>query len=172
MRHSHATSAEHKAHAPRSVRCYVLTISDSKTPETDTSGQTIRELLTAGGHQVTGHSIVRDEPSQVQEVLEAQCRDPHVQAIIMTGGTGITSRDSTYEAIEGFLDKRLPGFGELFRFLSYQEIGAAAMLSRTQAGVARGRLIFSLPGSPHACRLALEKLIVPELGHMVHEVNR
>lgn len=163
---------EHKAHAPRTVRCVVCTISDSKTPETDTSGQLLQELLRGAGHEVVGYHLVRDEASQVHGVIHAACTNPAVQAVIFTGGTGITSRDRTFEAIEALLEKRLPGFGELFRMLSYQEIGPAAMLSRAQAGVRAGRLVFSLPGSPAACRLALERLILPELGHMVREVNR
>lgn len=167
-----STPEEHKRHAPRSVGCFVLTISDTKTAETDVSGRLIRELLEKAGHEVVGSKIVKDEPSQVEAVVREGCADRRVQAIVMTGGTGITSRDSTFEAVEGMLEKRLPGFGELFRLLSYQEIGPAAMLSRSQAGVAKGRILFSLPGSPNACRLALEKLIVPELGHLVSEVNR
>ncbi|HSE93369.1 MAG TPA: MogA/MoaB family molybdenum cofactor biosynthesis protein [Methylomirabilota bacterium] len=150
----------------------MLTISDSKTPETDTSGALIRSLLEGGGHRVAGSSIVRDEPVDVQRVIRGAVTDPAVQVIVMTGGTGITSRDSTYEAVEELLDKRLPGFGELFRMLSYQEIGAAAMLSRAQLGVHQGRILVSLPGSPNACRLALEKLLIPELGHLLREVNR
>ena len=163
---------EHKAHAPASVGCFVLTISDSKTPETDTSGALIRELVSAAGHRVTGHAIVKDEPDQVAAVIRSGCAAPSVEAFILTGGTGITSRDSTYEAIEALLDKRLAGFGELFRMLSYQEVGAAAMLSRAQGGVVQGRVLFSLPGSPNACRLALEKLIIPELPHLLREVRR
>jgi len=150
----------------------VLTVSDSKTAETDTSGALIRELLAAAGHSVVGQAIVTDEPAQVTAAVERGCADPRIQAFIMTGGTGITSRDSTFEAVEALLEKRLTGFGEIFRMLSYQEIGAAAMLSRAQAGVVRGRLLFSLPGSPNACRLALEKLILPELGHLIREVGR
>jgi molybdenum cofactor biosynthesis protein B len=167
-----ATPREHKAHAPRSTACFVLTISDTKTPGTDTSGALIRELLQAAGHRVTGSAIVRDEPAEVQRIVREQCGTPEVQAVIMTGGTGVTSRDSTFEAVEALLEKRLPGFGELFRMLSYQEIGAAAMLSRAQAGVRAGRIVVSLPGSPNACRLALEKLLIPELPHLVREVNR
>ena len=163
---------EHKAHAPASVGCFVLTISDSKTPETDTSGALIRDLVSAAGHRVTGHAIVKDEPDQVAAVIRSGCAAPSVEAFILTGGTGITSRDSTYEAIEAVLDKRLAGFGELFRMLSYEEIGAAAMLSRAQGGVVQGRVLFSLPGSPNACRLALEKLIIPELPHLIREVRR
>jgi molybdenum cofactor biosynthesis protein B len=163
---------EHKAHAPRVGRCVVVTVSDSKTPETDTSGRLIQELLRGAGHEVAGYEVVRDEPREVRRVLEAACRTPGIDGVILTGGTGITSRDQTFEAIEALLDKRLPGFGELFRLLSYQEIGSAAMLSRAQAGVRARRLIFSLPGSPVACRLALERLILPELGHLLREVNR
>jgi molybdenum cofactor biosynthesis protein B len=165
-------AAEHRATSPRVIGCFVLTISDSKTPETDTSGMLIRELLTAGGHGVVGHAIVRDEPAQVAAVIREGCADPAIQAFVLTGGTGVTSRDSTFEAVEALLDKRLIGFGELFRMLSYQEIGAAAMMSRAQAGVVSGRALFSLPGSPNACRLALEKLIVPELGHLLREISR
>lgn len=167
-----ATPREHRAHAPRSVACFVLTISDTKTPDTDTGGALVRELLGAGGHEVAGSAIVRDEPADVQRVVREQCANPAVQAVITTGGTGITSRDSTFEAIAALLEKRLPGFGELFRMLSYQEIGPAAMLSRAQAGVRGGRIVVSLPGSPGACRLALEKLLIPELGHLVREVGR
>lgn len=163
---------EHKATAPRSIGCFVLTISDSKTEATDTSGQLIRELLSGAGHTVVGHAIVRDEPTQVTGLIRKGCADAAVEAFILTGGTGVTSRDSTYEAVEVLLDKRLSGFGELFRMLSYQEIGAAAMMSRAQGGVVQGRALFSLPGSPNACRLALEKLILPELGHVLREVRR
>ena len=167
-----AVPQEHRAQAPASVGCFVLTISDTKTFETDTSGALIRELLNAAGHRITGHAIVKDEPAQVAAVIRSGCAAPSVEAFILTGGTGITSRDSTYEAIEALLDKRLAGFGELFRMLSYQEIGAAAMLSRAQGGVVQGRVLFSLPGSPNACRLALEKLIIPELPHLIREVRR
>jgi molybdenum cofactor biosynthesis protein B len=112
-----------------------------------------------------GSGIVRDEPVEVQRVIREACADPGVQSVILTGGTGITSRDSTFEAVDAILDKRLPGFGELFRMLSYQDVGAAAMLSRAQMGIHARRIVVSLPGSPNACRLALEKLLVPELPH-------
>jgi molybdopterin adenylyltransferase len=167
-----ATAREHKATAPASVACYVLTVSDTKTPETDTSGAVIRELLTAAGHRVAGSSIVRDEPADVARLVKAACADPAVHAVILTGGTGITSRDSTFEAVEALLDKRLPGFGELFRMLSFAEVGAAAMLTRAQMGIHARRIVVSLPGSPNACRLALEKLLIPELGHLLREVSR
>jgi molybdenum cofactor biosynthesis protein B len=167
-----STPEEHKAQAPRVVGCFVLTVSDTKTPETDTSGAVIRDLLGAAGHPVVGSAVVRDEPAEVARVVREAAAHADVQAVILTGGTGITSRDSTYEAIEALLDKRLPGFGELFRMLSYQEVGAAAMLSRAQMGIHRRRIVVSLPGSPQACRLALEKLLIPELPHLVREVSR
>jgi len=167
-----ATPREHKATAPSSVACYVLTVSDTKTAETDTSGALIRELLLAAGHRVVGGAIVRDEPREVARLVRSAGADPQVQAVILTGGTGITSRDSTFEAVEALLDKRLPGFGELFRVLSFAEVGAAAMLSRAQMGIHARRIVVSLPGSPSACRLALEKLLIPELGHLLREVSR
>jgi len=167
-----STPLEHKATAPRSIGCWVLTVSDTKTPDTDTSGQLIRKLLTDAGHQVVGSSIVRDEPKDVQRVIREACANDAVRAVLVTGGTGITSRDSTYEAIEAMLDKRLPGFGELFRMLSYQEIGSAAMMSRAQLGVHARRIVVSMPGSPNACRLALEKLVIPELSHLIREASR
>jgi molybdenum cofactor biosynthesis protein B len=167
-----ATPREHKATAPTTVVCYVLTVSDTKTPETDTSGAVIRELLGAAGHRIAGSAIVRDEPLEVTRLVRGACADPQVQAVILTGGTGITSRDSTFEAVEALLDKRLPGFGELFRMLSFAEVGAAAMLSRAQMGIHARRIVVSLPGSPNACRLALEKLLIPELGHLLREVSR
>jgi molybdopterin adenylyltransferase len=154
----------------------VLTISDTRTDATDTGGRAIATLLTEAGHQIVAKSILRDEPLQVQRVILAYVADPNertrAQAIITTGGTGITSRDSTYEAVVALFEKQLDGFGELFRMLSYQEIGAAAMLSRACAGVLQKRVILSLPGSEHAVRLAMTKLILPELGHLVREVSR
>jgi len=167
-----ATAREHRATAPETVGCFVLTISDTKTPETDTSGTVIRELLAAAGHLVIDSAIVRDEPADVQRIVREACANPGVRAVVLTGGTGITSRDSTFEAVEALLDKRLPGFGELFRMLSYGEVGAAAMLSRAQMGICARRIVVSLPGSPNACRLALEKLLIPELPHLVREVSR
>jgi molybdopterin adenylyltransferase len=172
MNRPDSTPLEHKATAPRSIGCWVLTVSDTKTPETDTSGEVIRRLLLEAGHRVIGSAIVHDEPKDVQRVIREACANDEVGAVIATGGTGITSRDSTYEAIEALLDKRLPGFGELFRMLSYQEVGAAAMLSRAQLGVHARRIVVSLPGSPNACRLALEKLVIPELSHLIREVSR
>jgi molybdenum cofactor biosynthesis protein B len=167
-----STPREHKATAPKSVGCFVMTVSDTKNPETDTSGALIRELLTAAGHRIAGSVIVRDEPAEVARLVRDACARSDVQTVILTGGTGITSRDSTYEAVEALLDTRLPGFGELFRMLSFQEVGAAAMLSRAQMGLHARRIVVSLPGSPNACRLALEKLLIPELGHLLREASR
>jgi molybdenum cofactor biosynthesis protein B len=163
---------EHRADAPRSVRCFVLTISDTRTEATDTSGRAIADLLAAAGHVVTARRIVRDDPDEVTLQLVKELQGGHAQVIITTGGTGITSRDSTYEAVADLLEKRLDGFGELFRMLSFQEIGAAAMLTRACAGVARGKAIFVLPGSEAAVRLAMTRLILPELGHIVRELSR
>ena len=172
MSASDATPREHKATAPKTVGCFVLTVSDTKTAETDTSGKLIRDLLTAAGHRVVDSRIVRDEPAEVARIVRDACTRDDVQAVVLTGGTGITSRDSTFEAVEALLDKRLPGFGELFRMLSFQEIGAAAMLSRAQMGLHARRIVASLPGSPNACRLALERLLIPELGHLLREASR
>jgi molybdenum cofactor biosynthesis protein B len=163
---------EHKRQAPASVRCYVLTISDTRTEETDTGGRAIREILHAAGHQLAGRAIVRDDPDLVRNAIERQLANPDVQVIITTGGTGIAARDSTYEAVSGLLTKRLDGFGELFRMLSFQQIGPAAMLSRACAGLVAGRIVAALPGSEAAVRLAMEQLLIPELGHLVHEANR
>ena len=166
------SQAEHKARAPISVRCFIVTVSDTRTEETDTSGRAIAELLDAAGHIVTGRAMVKDEASLVREAVRRQLASPDVQAIIATGGTGITSRDSTYEAISALLEKRLDGFGELFRMLSFEQIGAAAMMSRACAGLAAGHIVVSLPGSEAAVRLAMERLLIPELGHLVQQASR
>jgi len=163
---------EHKAHAPVSVSCFVLTVSDTRTDANDTGGQAIRELLETGGHRITGHAIVRDDPDAVTSAVAGWLSDARTQVIITTGGTGITSRDGTFETIDRLLEKRLTGFGELFRMLSYEQIGAAAMMSRAIAGTVRGKAIFVLPGSPDAVRLAMTKLILPELGHVVQQLGR
>ena len=166
------SQGEHKASAPAHVTCFVLTVSDTRTEATDTSGRTIGELLTAAGHRVAGRAIVKDEPAEVIRVVSDQLSNGDVQVIITTGGTGITSRDSTFEALSELVEKRIEGFGELFRMLSYHDIGPAAMLSRASAGVARGKVIVSLPGAEGAVRLAMSKLLIPELGHLVQQVSR
>jgi molybdenum cofactor biosynthesis protein B len=164
--------ATHRANAPVSVRCAVLTISDTRTLETDSGGASLVRRLTEAGHEVCARGLVPDDPVHVQGWIQRQRARDDVQAILTTGGTGVTSRDSTYEAIFQMLDKPIPGFGELFRMLSYEEIGAAAMLSRACAGVSQCRVIIALPGSEAAIRLALDKLVLPELGHLVREASR
>jgi molybdenum cofactor biosynthesis protein B len=163
---------DHKASSPRSIACAVLTISDTRTTETDESGRMTRDLLERAGHRVAHAEILPDDPSRVAAVIGSLLVRDDVEAVLINGGTGISPRDSTHEAVLGLLDRRLDGFGELFRALSYDEIGAAAMLSRALAGTARGRVLFSMPGSPAAVRLALEKLILPELGHIVGEARK
>jgi molybdenum cofactor biosynthesis protein B len=163
---------DHKRHAPHVVRCFVLTISDTRTEDNDTAGRAIVDLLAAAGHEIGGRAIVRDEAEEVREIVSGQIADPSVDAVITTGGTGITSRDTSYEAVTSLLDKRLDGFGEIFRMLSYQQIGAAAMMSRAVAGLAGQTIVIALPGSEAAVRLAMEKLVVPELTHMVQQARK
>jgi len=163
---------EHRAEAPRVVRCGVVTVSDTRTLETDTAGQTIVDMLAAAGHAVVRRQIVRDEPGPMRALLESLRDRPDVDVVLMTGGTGLGSRDQTFETVTGLLDKPLPGFGELFRMLSYEEIGAAAMLSRATGGLIGRTVLLTMPGSRAAVRLAMEKLILPELGHLVREARR
>ena len=162
---------QHHAGPRRAVACAILTVSDTRTPATDGSGRRIRELLEAAGHRVAGYAIVPDEPARIRAELETLLARDDVEAVIVSGGTGLAPRDTTYEVVSGLLEKQLDGFGELFRMLSYQAVGPAAMLSRAAAGVARGRVVVSLPGAPAAVELALQKLLLPELGHMVHLVR-
>ena len=163
--------AEHRAHAPAQVSTYVVTCSDSRDEARDESGRVLREGLEAAGHLVSGHRLVKDEPEAIRAAL-ADAQGVGARAILFTGGTGVGRRDSTVETLEALFEKRLPGFGELFRMLSFQEVGTAAMLSRATAGTYQGMVVFALPGSKHAVRLALEKLILPELGHLVRELTR
>jgi molybdopterin adenylyltransferase len=160
-----------QAELQQAIRCGVITISDTRTPDTDTSGIAIRALLEAAGHTVTHYQIIKDEPDQiaalVRELSSSSC-----QVILTNGGTGIARRDSTFEAIDAQIEKRLPGFGELFRMLSYGEIGPAAMLSRATAGIIGGTLVFCMPGSTGAVRLAMERLIIPQLPHLIWETVR
>lgn len=165
-----ASTQEHRAQAPESVTCAVITVSDTRTPETDRSGALIRERLTEAGHQVVAYRIVPDEPDQVGALIDELAGTCDV--IILNGGTGIARRDTTYDAVAARLEKRLDGFGELFRMLSYAEIGAAAMLSRAVAGVYRDTLLFLTPGSSNAVALAMDKLIIPEIAHMVYEIRK
>jgi len=150
----------------------ILTVSDTRTIDTDESGTLIRDLAEKAGHVVHEREIVPDDPARIRETLTALLATRAVQAILVTGGTGISGRDRTHQAIAPLLDAVLPGYGEIFRQLSYQEIGAAAMLSRAVAGVASGKPVFSMPGSARGVRLAMEKLILPEIGHVVAEATR
>jgi molybdenum cofactor biosynthesis protein B len=155
----------HHAHDVAAIACGILTVSDTRTEADDHSGQRIRALLEAAGHRVAYYRIVKDEPPQITALIDAAPRE--VEAIICSGGTGVARRDTTYEAITRLLDKEISGFGELFRMLSWEQVGAAAMLSRATAGIAGHRALFSLPGSTNAVELAMTKLIVPQLGHIV-----
>lgn len=168
-----STSAEeHRAQAPRAVRCAVVTVSDTRTPETDRSGELIRGRLSSFEHQVIDYRIVRDEPAEIGPLLDELAGRSDCDAIILNGGTGIARRDTTYDVVSRRLEKRLDGFGELFRFLSYGEIGPAAMLSRATAGVYRDTLVVLTPGSTNAVALAMDKLVIPELAHMVYEIRK
>ena len=152
------------------VRCSVVTISDTRTMETDRGGQLILDYLDRAGHQVVSRSIVRDEPEEIKTVVRQA--EEQSQAILMTGGTGISPRDNTFDTISRLMDSPIPGYGELFRMLSYQEIGAASMLSRAIAGILGQTVLLTMPGSTAAVKLAMEKLILPELAHLVHEVRK
>ena len=164
--------AEHHALSPAHVQCFVLSMSDTRTAAQDTSAQAIVDLLEAAGHTVVGRTLLKDEPSEVTALVRGEIERRAARVIITTGGTGIAKRDSTYEALVGLFDKTIVGFGELFRMLSFQEIGPAAMLTRATAGVAGGCAIFVLPGSEHAVRLAMTRLILPELGHIARELTK
>ncbi|MGH7230669.1 MAG: MogA/MoaB family molybdenum cofactor biosynthesis protein [Nitrospiraceae bacterium] len=163
---------EHKKHAPQQVGCAVITCSDTRTAETDTSGQLMQRLLKEHGHTVSAYHLVKDEPAEIRRLIDKASENDAVQAILINGGTGISRRDSTFEAVDGLLEKRLEGFGEIFRYLTYQDIGSPAIMSRATAGSFRGRIIISTPGSEGAVRLAMEKLIIPELAHMVQQLTK
>lgn len=162
---------EHRQSSPRAVTFGITTVSDSRTAETDTSGDAICRLVTEKGHKVAGRRIVRDDADEILAALK-EFLEGEAEAVVFTGGTGISSRDVTYETLSPLIDKFLDGFGELFRFLSFNDIGSAAIMSRAFAGTSGGKLVFCLPGSPDAVKLAMEKLILPEIGHLVREVRR
>ncbi len=162
---------EHRSQAPARVRVFVVTLSDSRDAASDTSGAAIRESLERSGHHVTGHDIQREDPRTLAPWLDALLQRDDFDAIVLTGGTGIAPRDSAYELLAARYERPLPGFGEIFRALSYAEIGSAAMASRASAGIAGGKLVFSLPGSRNAVRLAMDQLILPELGHLVGQLR-
>jgi len=167
-----ATHEEHKAQGPAAVRCAVITVSDTRTLETDTGGQGVIVRLTAAGHTVVRREIIPDDPARMRPLLQELAQQSDLDAILMTGGTGITSRDQTFETVSSLLDKPLPGYGEVFRMLSYQDIGPAAILSRAVGGLIGRKVLLTMPGSPAAVRLAMEKIIIPELPHLVREARR
>ncbi len=162
---------EHKEHAPAEVRVAVITVSDSRDEATDESGGVLREAVEAAGHRLVQYAVVRDDVTQILQGLEAALR-AGAEAVVLNGGTGVSRRDVTVEAVAPLLDKTIEGFGDLFRFLSFQKIGSAAMMSRALAGVYRGVVVFCLPGSPDGARLAWDALIAPELPHLVGLVRR
>ncbi len=161
-----AVNQHHRHGAGAHLKLGVITASDTRDAASDESGRLIRELLEGAGHRVAHYEVLPDTPERIAEAVRNGLRE--LDGIIINGGTGIAPRDSTIEAIRPLIDKELEGFGELFRALSYQEIGSAAFLSRALAGIGGGKIIVALPGSPNACRLAMEKLLLPELGHMAH----
>jgi molybdenum cofactor biosynthesis protein B len=163
---------KHREASPERVRVAVLTISDTRTPETDTGGNAIVQLMREAGHEVSRREIVEDDAPRIEVVLQELLTDTSVDAVITTGGTGISARDTTYEVVSRLIDKKLDGFGELFRMLSYKEIGAAAILSRAVAGASGAKFVACLPGSTNAVRLAMEKLLVPEIPHVVFELRK
>jgi molybdopterin adenylyltransferase len=163
--------AEHKAKGKKSIRCFVITVSDTRSEANDTSGQTIKSMLGAEEHQIAGYRIVEDEPAQIEALLNEALATVDVDAVIVNGGTGIAPRDGTYEVVSRLLEKKLDGFGEIFRYLSYLDIGSAAIMSRSAAGSARGKVLISLPGSKGAVTLGMEKLILPEIRHMVSQLQ-
>ncbi len=164
MSHPHAGTE-------RPVAVFVVTCSDSRTLEDDESGKLAERLFSLAGHTVLGRLVVRDEPDEIARALRESLPE-ETEAVLVNGGTGISRRDRTFDALVRLLDKRFDGFGELFRMLSFAEVGPAAMLSRASAGLWNGRVVFSVPGSPAAVRLALEKLILPELSHAVREAAK
>ncbi|MDE3018949.1 MAG: MogA/MoaB family molybdenum cofactor biosynthesis protein [Nitrospirota bacterium] len=163
---------EHKEQAPARVGCMVITCSDTRTSETDTSGWLIRKELEGAGHEVVAYHLVKDEPKLITALIQQAARNKRIQAVLINGGTGISRRDSTFEAVDALLEKRLVGFGEIFRYLTYQDIGSAAIMSRATAGLYKNRIVISTPGSEGAVRLAMEKLVLPELGHMLREATK
>lgn len=163
------SSQEHKTKADAvRLRIAIITVSDTRTPETDKNAQYLRPAIEAAGHIVAAYQIIKDEPADVARLLD----EVHAQVLLFNGGTGFSRRDTTFDALSGKLEKTMPGFGEIFRMLSYQEVGAAAMLSRATAGIYAGKMVFSTPGSPNAVKLAWEKLILPELRHLAWELMR
>ncbi len=162
---------EHKKKAAKSLGIMVITVSDTRDETTDQSGQLIKEMLAEGGHRTVGYQIVKDEPKEIEDLLRQTLGRKDLEVIILNGGTGIAPRDGTYEVVEHLMQKRLDGFGEIFRYLSYQDIGSAAIMSRACAGIAGDKVMISLPGSKGAVQLAMGQLVLPEMGHMVSQLR-
>lgn len=173
--HTHQADPSHLTHKTQglsSLVCMVVTCSDTRTSDSDTSGKLICHFLQEQGHTIAEYRVIKDEPTEIRGLLLQASSQAAIQVVIINGGTGISRRDSTFEAIDGFLEKRLDGFGELFRYLSYQDIGSPAMLSRAAAGTHGKLVVFSIPGSQGAVRLAMEQLILPEIGHIAGELTK
>jgi len=165
-------SEQHRSAAPTVIHCAVVTVSDTRTLETDSGGACLVELLEQAGHVVAARVIVPDDPERMQPLLDEYRQQDGIDAVLMTGGTGISSRDQTYETVQQLIDRPLPGYGELVRMLSYNDIGPAAMLSRATGGLMGHTLLLTMPGSPAAVKLIMAKIILPELCHLVHEAQR
>ncbi|WFA04122.1 molybdenum cofactor biosynthesis protein B [Bacillus sp. HSf4] len=164
---------QHKKEAPDRVFCKVITVSDTRSEETDKSGRLMKEFLKEAGHEVISYDIVKDEKEAIQAAVFEGCLDDRIDAILLNGGTGIAARDVTIESIVSLFSKEIPGFGEIFRMLSYTEdIGASAILSRAAAGVIQNKAVFATPGSSGAVKLAMSKLIVPEIAHVIRELRK
>ena len=164
---------EHRREAPGTVRCMIVTVSDTRTPETDKSGQLMKQLLEESGYVVADYRIVKDEYDNIRRLIREAAGRDEIEAVLLSGGTGIAVRDTTYEAVRDTLDKEMPGFGEIFRYLSFAEdIGTAAILSRAAAGVCGNTAVFSMPGSSGAVKLALTRIILPELRHVMREIYK
>lgn len=166
------STQQHRREALKTVRCAVITVSDTRTLENDRGGQILAESLAEAGHTITRREIVPDDPNRIRAIIEELADAAMLDAILITGGTGIAARDQTFETVSALLTKVLPGYGELFRMLSYEDIGPAAILSRTIGGVVGQVVLLTMPGSPAAVRLALDKLILPELAHVVYEARK
>ncbi|MNJ47895.1 Molybdenum cofactor biosynthesis protein B [compost metagenome] len=164
---------QHRNEAPEHVSCLIVTVSDTRTFENDTSGQLIRNLLEANGYHIVKYQIVKDDYDSIRQLLREAASDRSIEAVLLSGGTGISPRDTTYEAVRSLLNKEMPGFGEIFRYLSFTEdIGSAAILSRAIAGTLSNMAVFSMPGSQAAVKLAMERIIIPELRHVMREIYK
>lgn len=162
----------HRETAAKDLNVFVLTVSDTRTPETDHSGRLVLELVEGAGHRITGTEIVPDDPGRIQAAVQLAAEERDTDVVLITGGTGVARRDTTVDTVRPMLKKELDGYGELFRMLSFREIGSAAMLSRAVAGIIADKVVFVMPGSSGAVKLAMNQLILPEIGHIVRELRK